>query len=133
MEGPPPPGRSSQPYRPVMQRDERTRVRKSQSDPACNPAIVFHGHKRFEDTFLLLRVHSWPCICHPEMDMWRRDLCAQGNLSAFCIFLCVAQEIQEDLAQPNWISSYLWQIVRNVEFPSDVSPCGLICETMERI
>ena len=120
-------------HRPTVKRNEMTRDRKPQSDPACDATILLERHKWFEDTFLLFTVNSEACICYPKMDMRRRNLRTQCDLSALCIFFCIAQQVQKYLAQADGIRPDLRQTFRNIYFPLNVRRCGLIGKIMERI
>src|SRR5688572_13306910 len=110
-----------------------TRNREPQSNPACDAAIIFEGHKRFEDMLLLFEINARACIRHPEMNLRQRDLRAQCNLSVLGIFFGIAQQIQKYLTQAQSVCADLRQALWNIYFPLNVWGYGLICKAVECI
>ena len=110
-----------------------TRDGESQPDPTGDAAVLFQGHERFEDALLLFPVDAGPCITDPKMNVRRHHFGAQSDLALPRVFAGVAQQVQNDLPQPDGIRPDLGQALGDVQFPCNVGRCGRICQTMKGI
>ena len=103
--------------RPTVQGDQLAGDGESKTDPFRTPIVISRGKEWLENVFLAVNRNAVARIAHPYVQVRRRHRGAQFDLTLHGELARVAEQIQDDLAQPGRIGLDERQPRRQVQPP----------------